>query len=91
MSYTLNEAQKLRNYYTNELIGKYFDDEKKYKIAEIEINLIKSSENRYEVRAKTAQTRLDINSAAVLFEEIENAAKRFNLLSPKKVLSTKED
>jgi len=90
MSYTLKEAQKLRNYYINELIGKYFNDEKKYKISEIEINIIKSSENQYDVRAK-AKKRRDINSEIVASMDIKNAAKRFNLITPKEVLSTKED
>lgn len=86
MNYTFEEAEKLCIYYTKELIGKYFDEEKAFKISEIEINKTKASENTYELRAITFQIH---GNSFTIFEEISKAAKRFGLLSPKEILSKK--
>ena len=72
MDYTLEEANKLRVYYTKELIGKYFDEEKGFKITEIEINETKANKNRYELQATTSMTN---DNSFILFAEISKAAK----------------
>ena len=86
MNYTFEEAEKLCDYYTIELIGKYFDEEKAFKIAQIEINKTKANENRFELRAITFQIN---GNSFTIFEEISKAAKRFGLLSPDEILSKK--
>ena len=86
MYYTFEEAEKLCIYYTKELVGKYFDEEKAFKIAQIEINKTKANENRYELRAITFQIN---GNSFTIFEEISKAAKRFGLLSPDIILSKK--
>jgi pyruvate/2-oxoglutarate dehydrogenase complex dihydrolipoamide acyltransferase (E2) component len=91
MTYTFEEAHKLKIYYDKELIGKYFDDKRVYKIDEIEINPLENARNRYELRAKTSQNRIDISSSIVLFSEISEAAKRFGLLNPNDILNKSED
>jgi len=53
MNYSFEEAEKLCIYYTKELVGKYFDEEKAFKVSEIEINKTKANENRYELQAIT--------------------------------------
>ena len=55
MNYSFEEAEKLCVYYTKELVGKYFDEEKAFKIAQIEINKIKTNENCYELRGRFHQ------------------------------------
>jgi hypothetical protein len=86
MNYSFEEAEKLCIYYTKELVGKYFDEEKAFKVSEIEINKTKANENRYELQAITFQ----INGYSLtVFEEISKAAKRFGLLSPDVILSKK--
>ena len=86
MNYSFEEAEKLRVYYTKELKGKYFDEEKAFKISQIEINKTKANKNRYELRAITFQTN---GYSFTIFEEINKAAKRFGLLSPDEILIKK--
>jgi hypothetical protein len=89
MDYTLEEANKLHFYYTKELVGKYVDDEKGFKITEIEINETKDNKNRYELQATTSMTNDNSFNPFIRFAEISNAAKLFGLPSPEEILSKK--
>ena len=89
MDYTIEEANKLYVYYTKELVGKYFDEEKGFKITEIEINETKANKNRYELQATTSITNDNSFNSFILFAEISKAAKRFGLPSPDEILSKK--
>ena len=84
MSYTLEEAEKLKNHYSKELIGKYYNDEKGFKIDHLKIIKINQNENLYELQARTADTKI---KPIVIFSEISKAAKKFGLVSPKEILN----
>ena len=86
MNFTIEEAEKLCIYYIKELEGKYLDEEKAFKITQIEIDKIKVNKNCYELRAITFQTN---GNSFTIFEEISKVANRFGLLSPDKILSKK--
>ena len=86
MNYSILESDILYNYYSKELIGKYFDEEKQFRIDIIEIKLLENTKNRYELRAKTSQNGIGLNSSTVFYEEIGKAANRFRLLCPNEIL-----
>lgn len=87
MTYTLEEAKILRDYYSKIIIGKYVDSEEKHKIQRIKIFPIPDNKTRFEVKAKTNYTRHSIAYALVTWNDVESVANKFGLPSPNKILN----
>ena len=82
MTYSLNDALLLKQYYSDKMVGQYLDDSKQVEIKELIIEQLENDKTRFFAKANGQP----LQQVFVFFREIEEAAKMLNLLSPDKVL-----
>ncbi|PZP44364.1 MAG: hypothetical protein DI598_14625 [Pseudopedobacter saltans] len=82
MTYSLNEALYLKEYYSSKMIGRMLDDSTQTLVKEIVIEQLENDKSKFVVKANGQR----INGVFILFKEIGSAANQFGLCSPDIVL-----